>query len=239
MVDEDTLIVTYNDWRGEPRGSKRDHKKHPEIQYGDCIDCGLCHAVCPTGIDIRDGQQLACITCALCIDACDAVMEKIGKPKGLIRYASLDEMEGKKQLPLYRRPRPLIYISILTLSLLGIGYGLTHLGTIELKVLHDRAPLFVQLSDGSIQNKYRLKILNKSDKDFHVKVTASGIPGLELKGADEPLYARKGGDTSYTVYLKAPQESLKSERTPVVFKAQGIENPEMVATYESMFFAPK
>ena len=237
MYDKETILPTYDFNRGEPRGRLKKGKV-PEGQ-GDCIDCKQCVAVCPTGIDIRNGQQEGCITCALCIDACDAVMEKIGKPKGLIRYASLDEMEGKKQLPLYRRPRPLIYLSILLLSLLGIGYGLTHLGTIELRVLHERAPLFVQLSDGSIQNKYRIKILNKSDKDFHVKVTATGIPGLELKGVDKPLYARKGGDTSYTLYIKAPMENIKAERTPIIFKAQGIEDPKMVATYESMFFAPK
>jgi len=237
MYDKETILPTYDYNRGEPRGRLKKGKV-PEGQ-GDCIDCKQCVAVCPTGIDIRNGQQEGCITCALCIDACDAVMEKIGKPKGLIRYASLDEMEGKQRLPLYRRPRPLIYLTILTLALSGIIYGLTHLGTIELKVLHERAPLFVELSDGSIQNKYRIKILNKTDKDFHVKLTAEGIPGMTLKGAEKPLYARKGNDTSYTVYIKAPSSAIKEERTPILFKVVGIEDPNKKATYESMFFAPK
>jgi len=236
MYDKETILPTYDFNRGEPRGRLK-KGKIPEGQ-GDCIDCKQCVAVCPTGIDIRMGQQEGCITCALCIDACDAVMEKIGRPKGLIRYASLDEMEGKHQLPLYKRPRPLIYLTILILSVLGILYGITHLGTIELKVLHERAPLYVELSDGSIQNKYRLKILNKTDKDFHVKITASGIEGMVLKGAEKPLYARKGGDTSYTIYIKAPQEAIEEERTPILFKATGVEDPTQSAEYESMFFAP-
>jgi len=106
-------------------------------------------------------------------------------------------------------------------------------------VLHERAPLYVQLSDGSIQNKYRIKILNKTDKDFHVKMSAEGIPGMELKGADEPLFARKGSDSSYTLYIKAPSEAIKAERTPIIFKAVGIEDSKQQATYESMFFAPR
>ncbi|HHC71254.1 MAG TPA: cytochrome c oxidase accessory protein CcoG, partial [Thiotrichales bacterium] len=110
---------------------------------------------------------------------------------------------------------------------------------IELKVLHERAPLFVQLSDGSIQNKYRVKILNKTDKDFHVKITAEGIEGMQLKGAEEPLYARKGNDTSYTLYIKAPSSAIKAERTPITFRATGIEDPTQQAVYESMFFAPR
>ncbi len=237
MYDKETILPTYDFNRGEPRGRLKKGKV-PEGQ-GDCIDCKQCVAVCPTGIDICMGQQEGCITCSLCIDACDAVMEKIGKPKGLIRYASLDEMEGKHQLPLWKRPRPLIYITILTLALGGIFYGITHLGTIELKVLHERAPLYVQLSDGSIQNKYRIKILNKTDKDFHVKMSAEGIAGMELKGAEKPLFARKGSDSSYTLYIKAPADAIKAERTPIIFKAVGIEDPTQQATYESMFFAPR
>ncbi len=237
MYDKETILPTYDYNRGEPRGRLKKGKV-PEGQ-GDCIDCKQCVAVCPTGIDIRMGQQEGCITCALCIDACDSVMEKIGKPKGLIRYASLDEMEGKEQLPVYKRPRPLIYLTILTLALAGIIYGLTHLGSIELEVLHERAPLFVQLSDGSFQNKYRIKILNKTDKDFQAQVTASGIPGMQLKGADKPLPARSGEATSYTVYIKAPGSALKDKRTPIIFKVYNVAKPEQEATYESMFFADK
>ena len=233
MYDQETILPTYDFHRGEPRGRLKKGKV-PEGQ-GDCIDCKQCVAVCPTGIDIRMGQQEGCITCSLCIDACDAVMEKIGKPKGLIRYASLDEMEGKKQLPLYKRPRPLIYLTILTLAFSGIIYGLTHLGSIELGVLHERAPLFVQLSDGSIQNKYRIKILNKTDKNFQVRITATGIDGMQLKGAEKPLTTRKGDDTSYTLYITPPASSIHDERTPITFTATNVADPTQQATYESMF----
>ena len=237
MYDQETILPTYDFHRGEPRGRLKKGKV-PEGQ-GDCIDCKQCVAVCPTGIDIRMGQQEGCITCSLCIDACDAVMEKIGKPKGLIRYASLDEMEGKKQLPLYKRPRPLIYLTILTLAFSGIIYGLTHLGSIELGVLHERAPLFVQLSDGSIQNKYRIKVLNKTDKNFQVRITATGIDGMQLKGAEKPLTTRKGDDASYTLYIKPPASSIHDERTPITFTATNVADPTQQATYESMFFAPR
>ena len=190
MYDKETILPTYDFHRGEPRGRL---KKGKLVEgNGDCIDCKQCIAVCPTGIDIRMGQQEGCITCSLCMDACDAVMEKIGRPKGLIRYASMDEMEGKKQLPLLKRPRVLIYLTILTLAVSGIIYGITHLGAIEVKVLHGRSPLFVQRSDGTIQNKYDVKILNKTANDIRAKVTASGIEGMQLKGAEETLIAKKG-----------------------------------------------
>jgi len=237
MYDQETVLPTYDFNRGEPRGRLKKGQV-PEGQ-GDCIDCKQCVAVCPTGIDIRMGQQEGCITCSLCIDACDTVMQKIGKPKGLIRYASLDEMQGKQQPPLYKRPRPLIYLTILTLAVCGILYGLTHLGSMELRVIHERAPLFVQLSDGSIQNKYRVKILNKTDKDYRVQVSASGPEGMVLKGVEKPVSARKGDETPYTVYVKIPADKIKEERVPIIFKAVNVENSEQQADYESMFFAPR
>ena len=119
MLDEDSLVVTYNGWRGEQRGSQKQRKAESEAKFGDCIDCNLCVAVCPQGIDIRDGQQLECITCALCIDACDSVMEKTGRPKGLISYATLRDYnactEGKPSPTTWRsfvRPRTFIYLAL-------------------------------------------------------------------------------------------------------------------------------
>lgn len=237
MYDKETILPTYDFHRGEPRGRL---KKGELVEgNGDCIDCKQCIAVCPTGIDIRMGQQEGCITCSLCLDACDTVMEKIGRPKGLIRYASMDEMEGKKQLPLLKRPRVLIYLTILTLAVSGIIYGVTHLGAIEVKVLHGRSPLFVQRSDGTIQNKYDVKILNKTANDMHVKITASGIEGMVVKGTDETLLAKKGHTGSYIMFINVPAENLKAERTPIIFKAVNLDKPAQTSSYESMFFAPK
>ncbi|WP_456379086.1 cytochrome c oxidase accessory protein CcoG [Thiolapillus sp.] len=237
MYDKETILPTYDFHRGEPRGRL---KKGQLVEgNGDCIDCKQCIAVCPTGIDIRMGQQEGCITCSLCLDACDAVMEKIGRPTSLIRYASMDEMEGEKQLPLLKRPRVLIYLIILVLSISGIMYGLTSLGHIEVKVLHGRSPLFVQRSDGTIQNKYDVKILNKTTDDISIKVTASGIEGMVLKGAEKPLLARKGNTGSYIMFINAPAEKIKAERTPIVFKIINLDDPTQTSFYESMFFAPK
>jgi cytochrome c oxidase accessory protein FixG len=186
MLDKSTVVPTYDVARGEPRGRLKKGQTEATT-IGDCVDCNQCVAVCPTGVDIRNGQQEGCITCGLCIDACDAVMDKVGKPRGLIRYASLDEIEGKPVKPMLLRPRVWVYTSILALALAGIMYGLSSLEAIEVKVLHERAPLFVQLSDGSIQNKYTLKVLNKSEQDLTVRISAESAAPITLVGAEEPL----------------------------------------------------
>jgi len=237
MYDKETLLPTYDISRGEPRGRLK--KGKPIEGNGDCIECNQCVAVCPTGIDIRQGQQEGCITCSLCIDACDDVMSKIGKPKGLIRYASQDEMEGKPTTTLIKRPRVLIYLTIITLALSGIVYGLTHLGAIELKVLHERSPLFVQLSDGSIQNKYNLKVLNKTAADVYVTASASGLDNMIIKGMEKPMLAKKGHTSSFIVFVNAPMASLTEERMPVVFQVQNKDKAEESSNYESMFFRPR
>lgn len=237
MYDRETILPAYDYMRGEPRGKLKKGKY--ESGKGDCIECSQCVAVCPTGIDIRAGQQEGCITCALCIDACDTVMDKVGKPRGLIRYASLDEIEGKPTVPTFKRPRVLVYIGILVLALSGIFYGLTHLGSLELKVIHERSPLFVQLSDGSIQNKYDIKILNKLDKEVKVQITAKGLEGLELIGSDEPLNIKSGKLLSHIVFVKVPRNSLEQSRTPITIEVRNVQNPEDSVTYESAFFGPR
>ncbi len=146
MLDKTTIVPTYDFKRGEPRG--RVKKGETEEGRGDCVDCRQCVAVCPTGIDIREGQQEGCITCALCLDACDEVMDKVGRPAGLIRYASLDEMQGLPARALLKRPRVWVYSAILAAALSGIVYGLSSLDAIDLKVLHERSPLYVMQSDG-------------------------------------------------------------------------------------------
>jgi len=237
MYDRETILPTYDFNRGEPRGKLK--KGEFEAGNGDCIACNQCVAVCPTGIDIRGGQQEGCITCALCLDACDSVMDKIGKPRGLIRYASLDEIEGMPTKKFWQRPRPLVYITIMVLAAVGILYGLTHLGSLELKVIHERSPLFVQLSDGSIQNRYDIKILNKQDKTVQVEITAEGLDGLELIAAGGPLSIHSGKLLSHIVYVKVPKASLEQSRTPITFKVNNVQDPTDLVTYESAFFGPR
>ena len=239
MADRETILPTYDFARGEPRGKLKKGSDLEGSNQGDCIDCKQCVAVCPTGIDIRRGQQEGCITCALCLDACDAVMDKIKRPRGLIRYASLDEVEGKPSVALYRRPRVIVYLSIMFLSIVGIVYGLATLGTLEMKVLHERQPLFVMQSDGSIQNKYELKILNKTDQDMRVTLQVSGHEQLQLTAAEDTLTVPHGKVSSFTVFLRIPGDQLKKPRIPVIIRVEDIANPQFFAQYKSMFFGPK
>lgn len=220
MVDEATALPTYDFYRGEPRGRAKKGQSQEEMGLGDCVDCNQCVAVCPTGVDIRHGQQEGCITCALCIDACDAVMEKLNRPKGLIRYESLQELEGHESRPMLKRPRVWIYTVILTAALAGIAYGLSTIDAVGLKVLHARQPLFVMQSDGSVSNKYTLKVLNKLTENLQVNITASGPKGLVLVGADEPVNALKGKVTPRTVFVRVPRSNLNGESEPIVFRVE-------------------
>lgn len=212
MFDEDSLIIAYDKLRGEPRGK---HKKGESWDgRGHCIDCTQCVQVCPTGIDIRDGLQIQCIACGLCIDACDGVMEKIGLPKGLIRYdteRNLKELAaaaatsltptpcvprpGKR--PHLLRPRTLWYSAILLVVTSTLLFALVNRTTLELNVIRDRNPLFVQLSDGDIRNGYTLHILNKTHDLRSFRLSIEGVEGAEvtMSGA---------GDTSAETLTVAP-----------------------------------
>jgi cytochrome c oxidase accessory protein FixG len=242
MTDNQSIMPTYDNKRGEPRGKiQRSTENNANAQAkGDCIDCFQCVQVCPTGVDIRDGSQLGCITCGLCLDACDSIMDKVGRPRGLIRYASLDEIEGRPIKKLYQHPRTLVYIGIILIALSGIIYGLSHLGSMTLRVIPERQPLFVIMSDGSIQNKYEFKVVNKTDKDLHVNVTAvGGIPGQVIIGAEQPPLTHHGRGTSFTIFVKAPGGSITQEVTPIDFQIQSSEDPSVKAVYSSKFNAPK
>ncbi|MDO8261773.1 MAG: cytochrome c oxidase accessory protein CcoG [Gallionella sp.] len=241
MTDSQTILPAYDYKRGEPRGKL--HRKgvaEGSAAQGDCIDCYQCVQVCPTGVDIRDGQQLGCITCGLCLDACDSIMDKVNKPRGLIRYASLDELEGKPVKKMYQHPRTFVYIGIILLAFGGIVYGLTHLGSMTLKVIPERQPLFVRMSDGSIQNKYQFKVLNKTDQDLFVTVAAEGgVKDQVIIGAEKPLLTHHGRGTSFTIFVKARGENIKREVTPIEFRVQSVEDPLIAAEYKTRFNGPK
>lgn len=243
MTDSQTIMPTYDINRGEPRGKihRGGEESASEVKkQGDCIDCFQCVQVCPTGVDIRKGSQLGCITCGLCLDACDSIMDKVGRPRGLIRYASLDEIEGKPAKKLYQHPRTLVYIGIILLALGGIVFGLTHMGSMTLSVIPERQPIFITESDGSIQNKYEFKIVNKTDNDLHVNVSATGgVPGQVIIGAEQPLLTHHGRGTSFTIFVKAPGGNISREVTPIEFQVQGTEDPKVIAKYDSKFNAPK
>ena len=209
MLDEHSLTVTYNDWRGEPRSRHAKKAAAAGISVGDCVDCNACVAVCPMGIDIRDGQQLECITCALCIDACDGVMDKLGRERGLIAYATLADYNANMRvatgadgridparvrtadgrlsdklvqfnLRKLLQPRTFVYAGAWSLVGLAIVYGLLARDRLEVNVLHDRNPQFVVLSDGAIRNGYTVKLLNKIPEPRTIVVTLQGLRGAEM-----------------------------------------------------------
>ena len=239
MLDAQTILPTYDFKRGEPRGKLYQHGETGSEVKGDCIACFQCVQVCPTGVDIRDGQQIGCITCGLCIDACDSVMEKIGRPKGLIRYASLDEIAGRPVKKLYQQPRPLMYMLIFTLAMGGIVYGLSNLGALKLRVIPERQPLFTVLGNEVIQNKYDVKVVNKQETDRYVQVSVmTALRNYRVVGAEQPLLVRHGKDTTYTIYVKAPESGIDSEISPITFRVQDKDNAQSFAEYETKFNAP-
>jgi len=173
MFDKNTLIIAYDEKRGEPRGK---HKAGDSWEgRGHCIDCDSCVVVCPMGIDIRKGLQMECIACGLCVDACDNVMEKIGLPKGLIRY----DTESKQPFRIFRL-RNIWYAAIISIVGFLMLYSLFTRSALDLNVIHDRNPLFVTLSDGSIRNGYIVHILNKAHEDQHYRLTLEGLENAEL-----------------------------------------------------------
>lgn len=211
MLDEDSLVVTYNDWRGEPRGKHTKKVAAAGDIVGDCVDCNACVAVCPMGIDIREGQQLECITCALCIDACDSVMDKVGLERGLIHYATLREYDSNMALAtdngttainprrirdengkftdsiqhfdwrVIFRMRTMIYFGAWSVVGIALVVALLARDRLELNVLKDRNPQFVMESDGSIRNGYTVKVLNMIPERRHVTLSIEGLPDGIMK----------------------------------------------------------
>lgn len=250
LTDEWALNVTYRYDRGEPRNSlkaaeKRIAKGEPA---GDCIDCRQCVAVCPTGVDIRDGLQLGCIQCALCIDACDAVMDKVGKERGLIAWDTdintERRQEGKE--PLYRpiRPRTLIYVGIIGLVSAIMLFTLVTRSFTHLSVLHDRNPLYVELSDGGLRNGYTIRLINKRPYDRTFILSAEGLPGLRVEAVG--IQSKVGGwpaikvdpDTTreVRVLLFSPTSDLPRS-SDIRFRITDIQQAES-ATAKDFFKAP-
>lgn len=239
MTDTETVMPTYDRDRGEPRGRAKRPKPGEEApKLGDCIDCRMCVDVCPTGVDIRLGQQFGCITCGLCIDACDEIMEKVSKPKGLIRYAAINEFAGKTLPPIWRRPRVLVYTSIMTFAAAAMIWGLATMSPIEVTVLKERAPLFVQMSDGSVQNKYTVKIVNKSESVMHAQVAVTGHNDL-IFIADRIAHVEPGNVGSVGLLVRIPRKNLMLESTPIEIVVTDLNNPQIVDRYTSVFHGPK
>ena len=228
MLDEKSLIVTYKDWRGEPRGSVKKAEKNPG-SVGDCVDCNQCVNVCPTGYDIRNGPDIQCITCALCIDACDSVMEQIGRPRGLIDYATLEDCEieraGGPPKPIMKalfHTRTLVYLGVWGGIGLALLFALGVRTQIDLSVQKDRNPPFMLMSNGEIRNAYTLKLRNMQARPRPMQVTLDGLPGAVM-WTDEMAREKAARDITVTVapdqvealrvYVVAPSDTAPQSFT--------------------------
>jgi cytochrome c oxidase accessory protein FixG len=237
MMDEDTITVAYRSWRGEPRGKhRRQHEKvaaetrtataggqaTAPTNLGDCIDCNACVNVCPMGIDIRDGQQLECITCALCIDACDEIMDKIGKPRGLISYMALTDEEhersGEPKIPVWKhifRARTILYTVLWAAVGVGLMVALFIRPDLSITVAPVRNPVFITLSDGTIRNTYDVRLRNKygEDRPYEITITSDGMLSVEAEGSDDGLVMVPADSTKLQrVYVMAPPDSAAASR---------------------------
>jgi cytochrome c oxidase accessory protein FixG len=249
MLDEQSLIVTYQKWRGEPRGK---HKAGDSWDgRGDCIDCNLCVAVCPTGIDIRDGQQIECIGCGLCIDACTQTMVKVGRPTGLIRWDTLAAQQAKetRSAPVpWRpvRPRTLLYAGLLSVVAAIMLTVFALRADTELTVQRDRNPNFVRLSNGDIRNSYAVKVLNKRQTPQHVRLELDGLPKAQLgfvgadvegSGATATLSVQPDAVGTFRVFVTVPASVAPSGAKPITFTVRD-EAGGGRASHDAVFVGP-
>ena len=234
------MIIGYDEKRGEKRGK---HKKGTSWDgRGDCIDCTACVQVCPTGIDIRDGLQMECIACGLCVDACNDIMDKVERPRGLIRYDTANHMaakvKGGAEKFRFLRPRTFYYGFILTFVTGILLYALVARAPIELHIMHDRNPVFVQLSSGEIRNGYTIKILNKTNdhKTYNLSVEGLNDVQIDVKTAGDVmadnLYVAAGSVGTYHVNLRSNVEPAPTRDVMFILQDNQTDNKD---EYESIF----
>lgn len=230
MFDEDTKIVSYNPARGEPRG-----KKNPTNDHGDCVDCGLCVQVCPTGIDIRDGLQYECIGCALCIDACDSIMDKLERPKGLISYTTENELEGKQTHTL--RPRLIGYAVAMITMILVFSVFLAMRSPVEMTLERDRNQLFSESLNGDIVNDFQVNILNKQPVPMTYELTLLERPGAILQ-APESITVASGERIQVGIQILLAPQKIVQARLPFVLELNSLGGTGITTTIESTFIGP-
>ncbi len=221
MFDNDTLIVTYDQERGEPRSGRSRKVDAKQSGLGDCIDCNFCVQVCPTGIDIRNGLQYECISCGLCVDACNSIMDKMEYPRGLIRFSTQNALTNhwsqEQVVKKILRPRVLIYTALLLLMSAGLVYSLVTRIPFKVDVIRDRGVMSRIVAGGKVENVYQMQITNASEKTETFKISVSGIEGLSLASSKE-FTVNAAESRMVAVSLQIPDGSIKSGSHPVVFE---------------------
>jgi cytochrome c oxidase accessory protein FixG len=239
MFDRDTLIITYSGERGEPRMPL---SKKKQGGGGDCIDCSMCVQVCPTGIDIRNGLQYECIGCAACVDACNGVMDKVGLPRGLIRYSTERAMAMRYTPTQIRqrtlRPRVLIYAAILALIVAAVGTALTLRVPLKLDVIRDRGAMGREVEDGMIENVYRLQIMNTSERAQTYRIRVSGIDTLAQVTPD--LVKLDATETkAYPIRLRTAHGAAHPGSNKIAVELTSIDDPSLHVKEDAVFIVPR
>jgi cytochrome c oxidase accessory protein FixG len=234
MFDRNTLIVSYDAARGEPRGARSHNVAALPKGQGDCVDCTLCVQACPTGIDIRHGLQYECIACAACVDACDAVMTKVGSPVGLVRYATQAEIDGKPTRVI--RPRIVVYSVLLVSLLSGFAYAVTHRMPVDLDVLRDRSSLYRELDDGRIENVFTVRIINKDQHAHTFRLAPVNLANAVID-AESPTQTVDAEDVkSVVVRVRIPSAQGHGGQDFAI-SAQALDDRKLTATSRARFFS--
>lgn len=230
LLDKDSIVVAYDFERGEPRGKM---KKEQERTDGDCVDCGLCVRVCPTGIDIRNGTQLECVNCTACIDACDDIMEKVNLPKGLIRYDSHNGIANKRKFKI--TPRILAYSTVLALLIGVLGFSLTSRADVETTILRTPGMLYQEVEGNKISNLYNIEVVNKTTKKIPVRLALKKPEGT-LRVVGSELIAPEQGMGKAVVFVELEKEKLTGRKTAITIEVYS--GDELIDEIETNFSGP-
>ena len=241
MFDPDTLIITYDAKRGEPRGQRSQDSGAAPTGIGDCVDCGLCVRVCPTGIDIRNGLQYECIGCASCVDVCNEVMAKIGRPKGLVRYSTENavalNLSRKEMFAHVVRPRVLGYTAVLILVTVLAAWFLANRIPLKVDVIRDRAMLAREIEDGRIENIFTLNVMNTEERPHAYRIGVTGMDAIELAQNPE-IDVPAATSQAVIVLVRAPAEAGKKGANPISFEIVAKDNPDIRVREKASFLMP-
>lgn len=240
MFDQDTLIVSYDEKRGEGekgRGPRKKGSDYKAAGLGDCIDCSLCVQVCPTGIDIRDGLQYQCIGCALCVDACDSIMDKMGYERGLVRYTTEHELNGGKTH--FFRPRLIGYATMLVVMMAGLAYAMLTRTAFELDIIRDRGALYQVTAYDTVQNAYTLKMMNMTQDTQTYHLSIEGLGDGMTTDAPQTVVLNSNEMRSFPINIEVDPATLKASKTDIHFLITPDGEQQPVADEESRFIAPR
>jgi len=241
MFDPDTLIISYDPERGEPRGPRRKNSGNEGPPLGDCIDCHICVQVCPTGIDIRQGLQLECIACAACIDACDEVMDKVNLPRGLIRYSTENALarhySARDILAHLMRPRTLLYAGILVVIVAATAWSLATRIPLKVDVIRDRAMLYREAEDEQIENVFRLHVMNTDEKPRRYSITVGGIDGIVIVG-EKTVEVPAASNKNFLVVASVKDGEAPKGSNKILFEIRATDDSAIAVQEKSTFFMP-